>query len=107
MRLVPDHHPAPRHAAFCGACLALVCLLGFSPASAQIRVVTYNTVKFGPHPGLATVLQAIGEESRNGFAKPIDVLLLQEQNSPFGDTQEIVDILNGIYGAGKIGRAHV
>jgi endonuclease/exonuclease/phosphatase family metal-dependent hydrolase len=69
-------------------------------AQGQLRIVTYNTTKDGPHPGLATVLQAIGEESTNGIARPVDVLLLQEQDSPYGDTQEIVDMLNGLYGAG-------
>jgi endonuclease/exonuclease/phosphatase family metal-dependent hydrolase len=75
-------------------------------AQAQLRIVSYNTTKDGPHPGLATVLQAIGEQSRNGIARPIDVLLLQEQNGPFGDTQAIVDILNGIYGAGTYARGN-
>lgn len=69
-------------------------------ARAQLRIVTYNTHNNGPFPGLGTVLQAIGETERNGIAKPIDVLLLQEQDGPTGDTQAIVDILNGIYGAG-------
>jgi endonuclease/exonuclease/phosphatase family metal-dependent hydrolase len=69
-------------------------------AHAQIRIVTYNTHFDGPFPGLGTVLQAIGETERNGIAKPIDVLLLQEQDSPSGDTQAIVNILNGIYGPG-------
>src|SRR5262245_32581157 len=66
----------------------------------QLRIVPYNATKNGPHPGISTVLQSIGEQSKNGIAKPIDVLLLQEQDGPFGDTQEIVNILNGIYGAG-------
>ncbi|WP_442484108.1 dockerin type I domain-containing protein [Aeoliella sp. SH292] len=71
-------------------------------SQAQLRIVTYNSIQ-GPHPGFDTVVQAIGEESYSGFAKPIDVLLLQEQNdilSPTGSTRQIVDILNGIYGPG-------
>jgi endonuclease/exonuclease/phosphatase family metal-dependent hydrolase len=83
----------------CGL-LTLVILALPVVAQAQLRVVTYNTHFDGPFPGLGTVLEAIGQTERNGIAKPIDVLLLQEQDGPFGDTQAIVDILNGIYGAG-------
>ncbi len=52
------------------------------------------------------VLKSIGEETRNGFAKPIDILLLQEQalpingagaNNPSPDTQQFVSLLNSIY----------
>jgi Dockerin type I domain len=50
-------------------------------AHAQLRIVTYNTTG-APAAGVETVFKAIGEEQRNGFAKPIDVLLLQEQNNP-------------------------
>jgi endonuclease/exonuclease/phosphatase family metal-dependent hydrolase len=100
--------PAARHAAATFPRLALLFALWACceppPVTAQLRIVTYNTTKDGPHPGLATVLQSIGEQARNGIAKPIDVLLLQEQNGPFGDTQEIVQILNGIFGAGTYAR---
>jgi hypothetical protein len=52
------------------------------------------------------VLTSIGEELRNGIARPIDVLLLQEQFSTnAGDdalddvaTQSFVDLMNSIYG---------
>ncbi|MEX0611918.1 MAG: hypothetical protein WD738_06050 [Pirellulales bacterium] len=91
----------PRRAVFeklVGAVILPLLCAGVAPG--QLRIVSYNTTKNGPHAGLGTVLQAIGEESRNAIARPIDVLLLQEQNGPFGDTQDIVDILNGIYGAG-------
>jgi endonuclease/exonuclease/phosphatase family metal-dependent hydrolase len=83
-----------------GGLAALLMLVGVNSVEAQLRVVTYNTHFDGPFPGLGTVLQAIGETERNGIAKPIDVLLLQEQDGPTGDTQAIVNILNGIYGAG-------
>ena len=48
--------------------------------------------------GLETVLWGIGEEVVNGFAKPIDVLAVQEQISSATTTQAIVDVLNDIYG---------
>jgi hypothetical protein len=72
---------------------------------AQLRVVTYNTTG-APRSGMDIVLKSIGEETRNGFAKPIDILLLQEQNNinpfpgannPSPDTQAFVALLNNIY----------
>ncbi len=57
-----------------------------------------------PRSGMNVILKSIGEETRNGIAKPIDVLLLQEQtnpapgpNSPSPSTQQFVNLLNGIY----------
>ena len=85
--------------------LALASFIGIVVATAthaQLRVVSYNTLQ-GPNAGFATIVEAIGEETYSGFAKPIDVLLLQEQNnvtSPTGSARQIVDILNGIYGVG-------
>lgn len=79
---------------------------------AQLRIVSYNTATGNPtgvntaRPGMEIVLAAIGEETINGIARPIDVLLLQEQYSTdMGDdalddvaTQSFVDLMNGIYG---------
>ena len=79
-------------------------------AHGQLRVVTYNTLQ-GPRAGLDTVLQAIGEEQVGGIARPIDVLLLQEQTGPSFDPQEttddIVTLLNNIYGAGTYDSGNV
>lgn len=70
----------------------------------QLRVVTYNTATAAPgngvftaRPGADVVLEAIGAESVGGIAKPIDVLLLQEQFSMETSTQSFVDLLNDIY----------
>jgi hypothetical protein len=73
------------------ACYAL-------PAGAQLRVVNYNTTG-APRTGMDVVLKSIGEETYDGFAKPIDILLLQEQSHDAGlpDTQQFVDLLNTIY----------
>lgn len=71
-------------------------LLGGGFAHGQLRVVSYNSLG-GPRAGTETILRSMGEESRNGIAKPLDVLLLQEQDGPFGDTQAFVDLLNGMY----------
>jgi len=79
---------------------ALVLLLVADVVQAQLRVVNYNTT--GPpwdDTQMAVVLRSIGEESRNGIAKPIDILLLQEQGRVSGlpDTQAFVTLLNSMY----------
>ncbi len=83
--------------------LAAACLFT-SNASAQLRIVDYNTAR-GPRTGTDTVLQAISDEVINGFAKQIDVIALQEQTSSATTTLGIVNLLNGIYGAGTYDRA--
>jgi hypothetical protein len=79
-------------------------LLTVSHASAQLRVVDYNTAE-AARPSLGTVLAAIGVESVNGIAKAPDIFTLQEQESSETTTQSIVNVLNGIYGAGIYARA--
>ncbi len=81
---------------------------------AQLRIVSYNTATSGenfsgsqPRPTTATVLEAIGAETVNGVAKPIDVLLLQEQSSVDVTTQAFVDIMNDIYGEGTYAHGRV
>jgi len=49
----------------------------FPVSQAQLRIVDCNTS--GARTGLNTVLAAIGVESVNGIAKPIDVLSSQQQ----------------------------
>lgn len=102
----------PRSAA--GAYLLVHCLAWCGFAEAQLRIVTYNTATGNVAPGVQTarsgmdiVLTAIGEEQRNGFSKPIDVLLLQEQWSSAVSAQSFVDLLNGIYGTGTYARGVV
>jgi endonuclease/exonuclease/phosphatase family metal-dependent hydrolase len=84
------------------------------PASAQLRIVNYNTASGGfsgnniyPRTGMDNVLQAIGDEMTGGITRPIDVLILQEQEDPGTSTQAFVDLLNGIYGAGTYARTTV
>ncbi|MEZ4515302.1 MAG: hypothetical protein R3C45_16890, partial [Phycisphaerales bacterium] len=96
--------------------LALLCLWATAlPASAQLRIVNYNTANGtfptgndpNPRTGMDLVLQAIANESTNGITRPIDVLILQEQDEPSTTTQAFVDLLNGIYGAGTYARSTV
>ena len=79
---------------------------GWVPVSGQLRVVSYNT-QGGPNARLENVLQAIGEENVAGIAKPIDLLLLQEQAAPVTTTQAIVNLLDSIYGTGLYARSQV
>ena len=86
--------------------LALLALFFFCscprsrPPSCELSPITHCRAQT---TGFATIVEAIGEETYSGFAKPIDVLLLQEvtdNNGANGDTQQIVNVLNGIYGTG-------
>jgi len=87
---------------------------------AQLRMITYNTANGtfpffppdtiqdpNPRTGMDNVLQAIADEVTNGIAKPIDVLIFQEHDEPDTTTQDFVDLLDGIYGAGTYGRSTV
>ena len=89
------------------ALLAFLSAAGLANRQAlgQLRIVTYNTTG-APRTGMDIILKSIGEEMRNGIAKPIDVLLLDEQtlpaggagaNNPSPSTQQFVTLLNSIY----------
>lgn len=78
----------------------LVCIGG---AQGALRIANYNTCG-GVRSGMAAILEAIESESRNGISQPIDILLLQEQESVTTTTAQIVTILNGIYGTGLYAR---
>ncbi len=95
-----------------GILLLTLCLSIFlfsESAHAQLRIVTYNTNTFGTEvgssnirtvrPQVALVLEAIGEESVNGIARPADIILLQEQQQPDTTTQDLLDQINAIYQA--------
>ncbi len=89
-----------------------------SQSHAQLRIVDYNMgewnavraaqSEFDHGEGeLADVLAAIGLQSVGGIAKPADVFALQEQAFTTTTTQAIVDVLNGIYGAGTYARSSI
>ena len=102
-----------RRAARAAACVAIAwtTVAATRPAWAQLRIVSYNTLTGEnpgtqtARPGISTVLQAIGAQSVGGIAKPIDVLLLQEQFNTAISTQSFVDVLNGLYGLGAYARS--
>jgi hypothetical protein len=71
-------------------------------ARGQMRIVQYNSgaVK----PGLTTVLDQIGHETVNGVARPIDMMVVEEQQDA-AMVQNLVSTLNGIYGPGTYAAA--
>src|SRR5439155_22594958 len=74
-------------------------------APAQIRVATYNIAAdvngvTTANPGFDTVVEGIGSESVNGFARPLDILGLEEVTSNSATVAPIVTTLNNFYGPG-------
>lgn len=89
-------------------------LLISTPLWGQLRVATYNTATSGensspsePRAQMPRVLQGIGDQMVSGIARPLDILLLQEQHSLETSTQAIVDLLNDLYGEGLYARGMV
>jgi endonuclease/exonuclease/phosphatase family metal-dependent hydrolase len=77
---------------------AVVALMAASPAWAQLRIVDYNTangdVVTSPRAGMQTILDAIGQEIVQGNARPLDILILQEQFGPTPTASQIAALLN-------------
>ena len=91
---------------------ALCCVLTAAPAMAQLRIVTYNsatdTTPGGadvPRAGMASVLEGLGIESRNGIQRPVDILAVQEVKTGLNGAQQLMNQLNSIYGAGTYARS--
>ena len=91
--------------------VGVVASLAAPSATAQIRIVQYNTAT-AQNPGTQTaragsdiVLQAIGNENYGGVQRPIDVLALEEQYTTAISTQSFVNVMNGLYGAGVYARS--
>lgn len=113
-RVLPvGHRGFPgRGACFRYALLLWVAVWGFAAsASAQyLRVVAYNIEadvngNTAPNAGLYTVLEAIGEQSVNGIARPLDILAMEETTSNTATVTPIVTALNNYYGAGTYAMA--
>ena len=88
----------------------LLWTLGSAAVHAQLRIVTWNTYQSpssgAPEeiPEMESVLQAIGDQTRPGFSRTLDVLLLQEQATNFSTTDRILNLLNGTNGPGGYAR---
>jgi len=90
-----------RRAAFFVAALAV---LAAGPVHAQLRVVTYNTFSSGstaaftePRAAIGTVFAGLAAQNRPGFAGPLDIVLLQEQEN-VATTALFRDLLNTTFG---------
>ncbi|MEM9915142.1 MAG: hypothetical protein AAF911_09280, partial [Planctomycetota bacterium] len=83
-----------------GLCVAVAWSHG---ASAQLRIVTYNTldkpINFFDNAEFQTIFGAISTESVNGIARPVDILTLQEQqiDSSVNTVQQAADQLNVLH----------
>ncbi|MCC6322530.1 MAG: hypothetical protein IT438_13965 [Phycisphaerales bacterium] len=75
-------------------------------ADVVLRCVSYNITGAGgsPRAGLDTILQAIGNESVAGRSLPVDLVAIQEVGSQTTTTQDVVVMLNAIYGPGVYAR---
>src|SRR5689334_8997785 len=88
----------PRRALFAAACLALT-----TAANAQLRIVSYNIEadvngNTAPNPGTDQVLEAIGAQTTNGFARKPDIICLQETTSNSATVQPLANSLATFYG---------
>ena len=88
-------------------CLFAVVVTQPTMVLGQLRVVTYNTTPTNDVNRLRRVLSEIGNESVNGISRPIDILALQEQGSQEVETQQVLDVLNELYGEGFYARGTV
>lgn len=77
-----------------------------APSAGYLRVVSYNIAAAAgsPRPGLDALLAGMGAEVVAGRAEPIDVLALQEVDTQSTTTQDVVNLLNGVYGSGVYAR---
>jgi len=98
-----------RNRVFTAMVLAAMWAASPSAALAQLRIVTYNVnasdaALTSPRPGIETILAAINASAKGGFARPIDVLVLQEANTVGTTGSQFAGILNTI--SGGTGYAH-
>jgi|GEM_PF-276632 len=86
--------------------IAACAALSSVPAWGQLRICNYNLR--GDSGTLGTgfdkVLEGMGNDTTSGFAKPIDILLVQETDAQSTTTQQIVTMLNTLYGANTYSR---
>ena len=83
--------------------LGVIAWLGACQAQAQLRICTYNVTATdatltAPRPGMDVILTAIGSSARGGFARPIDVLVLEEARGVGTTGVQFANLLNTIYG---------
>jgi endonuclease/exonuclease/phosphatase family metal-dependent hydrolase len=92
--------------------IGLLLLGSGAQAFGQLRIAAYNTNNYGlgdtlPRPAMAEVLAALGDQAKAGFARPVDILVLEEQSALATSTDGYVDLLNELYGAGTYARGEL
>lgn len=89
----------------------VACFLGWAGvAHAQLRIVNYNVnLSAGetPRAGTDTVLQAINASAKGGFARPIDLLILEEAQSVATTGTMFANLLNTVAGGTSYVRSTV
>lgn len=76
-------------------CFGVLLLTISSNCSGVIRIVTYNLNSGVVRTGFEDIIEEIGVTSKNGIAKPVDILLLQEMSS--SGVNLVRDKLNTLY----------
>ena len=66
------------------------------PCLGTLRVASYNIANGEIRTGLDTVLQSMCNENKNGIQRPLDVLVMQEQDSVSSTTEDVRQILNSL-----------
>ena len=90
--------------------LGVIAWLGAAQGQAQLRICNYNvnasdSSLTSPRPGVDTILAAIGSSARGGFARPLDVLVLEEANTVGTTGVQFANLLNTIYGGSSYKRS--
>ncbi|MFM7207100.1 MAG: aspartyl protease family protein [Planctomycetaceae bacterium] len=83
--------------------VAAVAVAWPAPARAQLRIVNYNVnnsdpAAFGPRAGMETVLRGMNASAKGGFARPVDILILEEAESVTSTGTAYAGLLNTIAG---------
>ncbi|MFM7244939.1 MAG: hypothetical protein ACKO40_12320 [Planctomycetaceae bacterium] len=86
-----------------GTVLAVAWLAAPPTATAQLRIVNYNvnasdTALTSPRAGIDTILAAINASAKGGFARPIDILVLEEANTVGTTGTQFAGVLNTLSG---------
>ena len=72
-------------------------------ANAQLRIVNYNvnasdSSLTSPRAGVDAILAAINASAKGGFARPVDILVLEEANAVATTGSQFASLLNAITG---------
>ena len=86
---------------FLALSVVAVSLAGATVAQAQLRIVNYNVnnsdpAAFGPRAGMDAVFRGMNASAKGGFAKAIDVLILEEAESVATTGTAYAALLNSV-----------